>query len=288
MGIIIILATLLASCGLASPVYAQESESITGQWTIEPVVSQDNQVKLALERRTPQTTWITTINTPVEKLIGLTMGQMAGSNSSVRFELKRDAGTFTCEGKFDGGKGTGTFVFSANPDFSKQLSALGYSNLSNERIFEMALYVTTTFVRDLKSLGYSDVPVSQLIPMRVHKISTDFIGELQALGYKDVPIDQLIPMRIHGVSIDYVRGLKHLGYANVPPEQLVSMRIHGVSIEYIKELKALGYDQVLVSQLISMVIHKVTPDFIRKAKERSQTAPPVEELIRMRIRGRFN
>ena len=286
MGIIIILATLIASCGLASPMNTQKSGTITGQWTIEP--AQGNEVRLILERRTSQDTSTTTINTPIESLIGLSRDQMT-ANSPVRFELKREAGTFTCEGKFDGGKGTGNFVFSANPDFSRNLSALGYSNLSNQTVFKMALYdVTSTFLRDLKSLGYNNVSVDQLIPMRVHEISTDYISELQTLGYKNVPIDQLIPMRVHDVSIDYVRGLKEVGYADVPLDQLVPMRIHGVSIQYLKELKALGYNHVPSSQLVPLAVHKVTPDFIRQAKARSQSTPPVEELIRMRISGKFN
>lgn len=287
MGVLISLLTLLTGCSSASSMNTQES--ITGQWTIEPVAAAGNEVKLVLQRRVPENTSTTTFNIPLEKLIGLTSGQVAANSSSVRFELVREAGTFTCEGKFNAGRGSGTFVFSANPNFSKNLNALGYKNLSNERIFEMALYdITTGFIRDLKSLGYDNPPVEQLIPMKVHNVSIEFIRELKVLGYARISLEQLIPMRIHGVSIDYLRGLKELGYENVPAEQLIPMRIHGVSIEYIKELKALGYNRVPVEQLIPMNIHKVTPDFIRKAKARAQSAPPVEELIRLRISGNLN
>jgi len=36
-------------------------------------------------------------------------------------------------------------------------------------------------------------------------VTPEYIREMQSAGYKDVPVDELVRMRIHGVDADFAR-----------------------------------------------------------------------------------
>ncbi|HSS79405.1 MAG TPA: M56 family metallopeptidase, partial [Thermoanaerobaculia bacterium] len=118
----------------------------------------------------------------------------------VRFEMRRDAGTFRFEGKFKGDQGTGFFTFAGNPAYVRDMAALGYK-VTEDRLLEMATHdISLAFVREIHDLGYRDAALDKLVEFRIHGVSPQFIRELTALGYKNLPADQLVQFRIHGVS----------------------------------------------------------------------------------------
>ena len=58
-------------------------------------------------------------NVTLDQLSGLTREQvMSATGTNVRFQLKRDAGTFNFEGWFKEGNGSGHFTFSPNSSFA--------------------------------------------------------------------------------------------------------------------------------------------------------------------------
>jgi len=61
------------------------------------------------------------------------------NGSAITFQVKRDAGTFDCEGWFKGGNGAGHFKFLLSPDFAAELRELGYEIPSVEQQFSMAM-----------------------------------------------------------------------------------------------------------------------------------------------------
>ena len=54
---------------------------------------------------------------------------MSATQTMVRFDIVRDAGTFACEGYFRDGRGSGTFVFQPNPEFRARMQALGIQDI---------------------------------------------------------------------------------------------------------------------------------------------------------------
>jgi hypothetical protein len=198
---------------------------ITGQWIIEPA-SQPGAVHLTIHRSGPGGGRSTSsFDVALEKLEGL--NQAAGG--PVRFRFVRDAGSVACEGWFKDGKGAGTFVFSANPQYLAEMQSFGYDSLSPESTFDLALHdVSLAFIRELRGLGYDHVPVDQLIAMRIHGVSPDFIKDVKALGYAGVSVDELIAMRIHGVTPEFIRRMKGHGFKELTVDQLLQIRIHGL------------------------------------------------------------
>jgi hypothetical protein len=261
------------------------AEAIRGQWMIDRA-SLPDRIQLTLHRSNAEGSSHTNSSPfPLSQLKGLSRPDMdSPTGSTVRFEIVRDAGTLACEGYFKQGSGAGAFTFSPDPGFITDMRALGYSGLSQEQVFAMAVHdVTRVYVRELRSLGVK-ASADDLISMRIHNVTVEYIKELQSLGYGKLQPDHLVTMRIHGVEPDFIRELNKLGYRSVSTDELVTMRIHGATTEFIRQIKALGFDPS-VDQLVTMRIHGVTPEFIQKLRAQGLKGLSIDQLVNLRIHG---
>src|SRR5207245_9767983 len=130
------------------------------------------------------------------------------SGAHVQFQLRRDAGTFNCEGWFKDGNGSGHFTFAPNAAFAAELKKQGYGEPTYEQQFSMAM---------------SDVSLA-------------FIKELKNQGYEKPTVDELAQLGNHGVRLEYIQGLKSLGYMVKATEWLRCMRAHGVRVTFLRDL----------------------------------------------------
>src|SRR5436189_2985218 len=141
----------------------------------------------------------------------------AKTETPVKFEMVRDAGTIHFTGTFSDGDGVGRFTFEPNHNYVSTLKSLGVEG----------------------TVGDDD----DLFSLAMHDVSTAFIREMQSLGYRE-NLDQYIAFRIHGVSPEFVRELRSLGYDKLDADNLVAFRIHGVTPAFVRELRTLGYDKL--------------------------------------------
>lgn len=251
---------------------------------------------------------------PLAELQGLSAAQLAAAGQPVAFVLRRDAGDFRCKGVAGQGKGVGTCVFAANPDFVGALSARGVRGLGDYQQFQLALHdIGLAYVDELKregyatpaagdlvlagthgaglrqlkamdAVGYRFGDVASLVRVRDHGVSAAYIQALRSYGYTGLSAEALVRLRDHGVSANYIADLRQYGYARLNTEDLVRLRDHGVSAGFVAELRAMGYDGLAPEQLTRLRDHGVNAGFIRTANQGGQRLPP-EDLIRMRDRG---
>jgi hypothetical protein len=174
-----------------------------------------------------------------------------------RFTVRRDAGTIDFEGRFDNGRGRGSFRFTANQDYVTGMRRLGYDRLGDDDLFRLAT-------------------------LDVHRT---FVTSIQEQGYKSATLDEVIRMRIHGVDAEYIRAFRQGGYDRLSIEELVRTRIHGATPRFIQDVKSAGIENLSVDDLVKMRIHGVTPDFIRRVARRADAKPSTETLVKMRIHG---
>jgi hypothetical protein len=274
---------------VAASAGAGSGEAVSGTWTVEPARWKQEghrqpMVQVTLRMRTAAgRSWDSSMPMAVEELRGLAAGQPDGP---ARFEIVRDAGTITAEGRFRRGEGAGHFTFAPSADYVRALQAMGYERLE-DKVFSLALHdVSRAFIGELDALGYTRVALDDLVSMRIHGATAAYVRELLDLGYRRPDVEQLVSFRIHGVSADYVRALKELGYAQPDPDELVSLRIHGVRPEYVRELKELGYEPPpSLEELVSMRIHGASPEFVRALRELGYERVGVDDLVSMRIHG---
>ena len=199
----------------------------------------------------------------LEDLSNLNLRANHRGESESNFQLIRDAGTLTFKGTFLDEAGSGLFAFDPSSDYVSEMRRMGYDNLSDRTLFNLALFdVSRIFIKEMESLGYSDLSIDRLQEAAIHGARPDFVRAMAAEGYTNISFDKLLAFRIHGVSPNFVRDFRAAGYENISSDRLIELRIHGVSPEYITSFQQAGYEIDHLGKFIDMRIHGVSMDYI--------------------------
>ena len=155
------------------------------------------------------------------------------------FTWKRDAGTFSMEGRFQNGEGAGHFAFAASPTYLAE-QRRGYGDIDEEKAMGLALHdVSRAFIEEMAGLGYKKLSLDELVSCAStgRRPSTRAGSPRSATA---VPVDDLLSFRIHGVNPDYMRdrqpGLRAARQGG--PRVDAHPRGHA---RYVRSLKTLGY-----------------------------------------------
>ncbi|HEY0171358.1 MAG TPA: hypothetical protein VGB98_10080 [Pyrinomonadaceae bacterium] len=233
----IALAALAFAALFAGRPAAAQSQDFTGQWLVEYRTG-EGKTSLTLRHRSTRrdasggehvNEWNTTRNVSPESLRGLSAGQAdSASGAGVRFEIRRDAGTFVCEGWFRQGKGSGHFSFVPDRGFASELSRRGVGTPDARQLFSLASAdVGLDLLDELKSQGYERPTVEQFTRMGDHGVTADYVRELRDLGYARLPAETLVRMRDHGVTPAFVRAAKSRASTTLSPDELIRLKDRG-------------------------------------------------------------
>jgi len=113
----------------------------------------------------------------------------------------------------------------------------------------------------------------------------DLIDVMIELGYTRIPVDQLIALGTHGVTRSFVLGMNGLGFGRLRVETLIAMKIHGITPRFARGLRAAGVTISRAEELQAMKIHGITPDFVREARRLGLRPLSPERLVALRIHG---
>ena len=169
---------------------------LRGVWTAQPSRWKTTDggtatvVQLSLRRTRPGHDWNSSFPVALTDLKGLAAEQTRGARTDVRFDLVRDAGTLAFEGRFEDGDGAGHFTFTASPEYLQEMRKQGYDGIDEEKVFSLATHdVSRAFIRELAALGYTRLPLDELLNLRIHGAPSpgSFIRELRPSGYEPDP-----------------------------------------------------------------------------------------------------
>ncbi len=147
----------------------------------------------------------------------------------VHFSIRRDAGVIEGEGFIRDGEGAGLFTFHANPQYNRDMEALGFSGLTEQKQMAFAVHdVSLAYAREMKSLGLQGLDARKLLTCRIFHIDAAFVKELRAAGLDVSDAGKLMALRIHRITPEYVEKLRAHGMQNLTIDQLVALRIHGI------------------------------------------------------------
>ena len=271
--------------------YFNPQETTVNQWLIEPRQN-DGKLQLSLRMRRDRDGRSSNnhvgFGIALDQLTGLTREQMmSSSGTSVKFELRRDAGTFHMEGWFKEGNGSGHFTFTPNSSFAADLSRQGFTgNASADQLQSLAMSdVGSAFINELKAQGYDTATVEQLVKMGHHGVKLEYLLGLKSLGYTVKTTDLVVRMKDHGVSVNFIKELASLGYSNLTTDELVRAKDHGVTPKFIAEIREFGYDQLLLDELRRMKDHGVNGTFIKELKDLGYSNLAIQQLIRLKDHG---
>ena len=200
--------------------------------------------------------------------LGLTREQVM-KGGPVTFTLAREAGTISCEGSFQDGKGSGTFRFTRNPGFVAAMKSKGFDfekestgkhrGLSEDKVFTAAaLNVTTALADDLVSAGFGKLGVDDLFKAAIFKIDAEFVRQATQMGFDKEPFESLVKMRIFKVTPEFLAEVRNEGLKDLSLEDSVKLRIFNIDAEFIRKAKAEGVP-LNVERLVQRRIGVGTP-----------------------------
>jgi hypothetical protein len=271
---------------------AQAPADIHGTWTAEIHTG-----KVSLQVRTaPPADWTRSGNAnsdwnmgqslPIDDLQGLANSD-AFTMASVKFDLRREAGSMAFEGSFRDGRGAGLFTFAPRDAYPGEMRALGYAeDLPLWRRFQLALYdVGPRYIRDLKSEGYDTLTLDVIQRARTHGVTIDYIKDIKGQGFNVATIEELVRTRDHGVTQPFVEAMKKAGFTGATLEDLVRARDHGLKPDYVADIRRLGLGVTTLEQFVRLRDHGVTVDYVKALESQGFKNVPVEDIVRTRDHG---
>jgi len=278
---------LLSLCGAST---AQSQQTLTGTWTAS-VNDTSNKIQLNLALRSERGNHQSGQSFEYSELQGLSSEQAHGSGA-VKFSLVREAGRIDCEGSFQNGKGSGTFIFTGNQTFIANMKTRGFDFEKHtginhpedpeERLFvATTVNVTTALADDLLASGFSSLNVDDLFKAAIFNVDGQFIREMKASGFS-LGMEDLVKARIFKVDPSFVAKAAEMGFANESFDSLVKMQIFKVTPEFVAEMKTEGLNNLSVEDVVKLRIFKIDRDFVRQSK--ADGVPlEVERLVQRRI-----
>jgi len=257
------------------------AEGFKGSWSMRPA-EDAGQVYFGMTYSRPGHHSQNESDWDITSFIGL---DRSAAKHDVKFAIDRDAGKFDCAGYFEAGEGAGTFLFTPNPNFAREMAALGFTGIDDDRQFAMAVHdVTLEFARAMKAEKLTRLDTDKLIAFRIFNVNSAFIRELRAAGIGAEDSDKLIAFRVHGVTPKFVSELRNAGI-DAGEDELIAFRVHGVSPEFVQEVEALGYSKPEPQQLISMRIFDITPKYIADLKARGLKDLTIDKMVQLKVNG---
>jgi hypothetical protein len=258
------------------------AEDFNGTWTIRPS-EEAGQVYFGLQQHMHGGTSNNESDWLAGEFLGLDLATR--ERHDVKFSIARDAGRFECEGFIKEGTGAGVFHFTPNAGYAKEMAALGFNDIDDDKQFAMAVHdVSVEYAKEMKARNLRRLDTDKLLAFRIFRITDNFIREMRAEGLPADDADKLIAFKVHGVTPAMVHATKAAGLTPTE-DQLIAMRIHGATPEWIAELGKQGYAQLDIDEMIAFRIHGVSPEFIEKVAAQGYQHPEPDELVAMRIHG---
>src|SRR3954469_19609594 len=270
----------------ASTAVAQGSDHDTWRIDYEPP---SDRVQLTFEhyengRRGRGTTSFDVRPTDLRGLLPLS--QLSSYSGPAKFQLVRDAGTFSFDGQLRNGHGTGFVSFSPDARFPQQLASRGYERPTAEQQYWLAMHnVGYAMVDELRAEQYERPSVDQLVVMGMHGANLEYIKSLNGAGYRAGNTHRLVTLRDHGVSADFIAGLNDAGYKNLSLDDLQELRDHGVNRDFIESLRGFGFTNLTIDQLLEARDHGVTSSFIEDFRDLGYASLGIRDFVRLRDHG---
>jgi beta-lactamase regulating signal transducer with metallopeptidase domain len=162
-----------------------------------------------------------------------------------------------------------------------EMKSAGFDNLDVDQLIAMKIQgVTAQYIREMISTGVK-VDVENVLSMRVQGVTPEYIKSIRDSGYSP-DTEEIVGMKIQGVTPEYIKQMRDLGF-KPDLEQIIGMKIQGITPEYVKEIRALGF-QPGADEIVSMKIQGITPEYVKEMRDLGFT-PNAEEIVGMKIQG---
>jgi beta-lactamase regulating signal transducer with metallopeptidase domain len=254
----------------------------TQEWSLERSHSfLSDKVRFSFGFRQGGSESTTSTDVPVASLRDFSLS-MLDHTGPVRFEYVRAAGELICEGNVAGGRASGTFTVSPNPQFISALVKMGYATPDeNDVVSLMMSDVTLDFARAVKETGLN-LSAGELGELRSHGVTADYIRQARQSGLTNLTAEEFCELRTHGVEPDYLRRILAAD-PKLSAEDISELRTHGVEPEYLRGIEATGI-ALSIEDISSLRTHGVEAGYMKGIHE-ANSKLSIDEIDELRTHG---
>lgn len=199
---------------------------------------------------------------PYATIRGLTAADVAAPAAERHFEIAEDPGTLIFSGVVGYGRGKGTYDFTADPAFQRQLARHGIRPATDMEGLELALHhFKTSMLDDVVASGVQAPSPADLVTLVDHGVSADYLRGFKGVALVPKTAAALAQLRDHGVTPDYVQTFASAGYRPISIAELSLARDHGVDAKQAYEIHA-AMPALSMSDLATLRDHGVRPSLV--------------------------
>ena len=177
--------------------------------------------------------------------------------ATLNASIKADAGEVRCSGTIHEGALRGTYSFTPNPAFTQHMAAMGFDDLTPERLQGyVMLDISSAWVQQMKDAGISGMTSRNIMGLRALKVDPDYVKGMAAAGYPELQAQKLTSMKAVGVSPEKVQAIHAMGYTPTQRE-LIQMSVFKIDAPFVQRMKARGFKDLTIAQLVKIKIFKL-------------------------------
>jgi hypothetical protein len=223
----------------------------TGTWRIEPIESNES---VTFYLHYPPSFSNRSGMIDLAKL-GLTTRALGGQPHPLRFEVRREAGTFVCQGTADDGRGDGAFRFRPDLVYANAIVATGIAPLTLHQHIQAGMFdISSTFVKAIMATGLPHVTFSELLGLKIFRITPEDVRALH-INFPNASLDDIRALAMSKVTAGYVEALRRANVGNLSADNVSALRAYGVDQAFIEGLAANGRLGLSIDDVVGLYSH---------------------------------
>jgi hypothetical protein len=188
---------------------------------------------------------------------GITAQDLEHEGAAVDARMKADSGEMRCVGTVHDAAMHGTYSFTPDEGFVKRMQAMGFDDLTPDRLQGFAMLdVTTAWVKEMKDAGVTEMTTQNVMGLRALKVDPAYVKAMSAAGYPELRAQKLTSMKAVGVSPEKVQAIRAMGYSPTQ-EELIQMSVFKIDAPFVEKMKARGFKNLTIAQLVKIKVFKL-------------------------------
>jgi hypothetical protein len=219
-----------------------------GTWRIEPLESNES-VTFALHYPPSSSNR----SGPIALAnLGLTTEALGGQPHPVRFEVRREAGTFVCQGTAGDGRGNGAFRFRPDRGYANAIVDTGLPPLTLHQHIQAGMFdISSRFVQAIVATGLPHVTFPQVLGLRIFRITPEAVSALH-VNFPSASLDDIRALAMSKVTAGYVEALRRANIRNLSADNVAALRASGIDQAFIEGLAAKGYHRLSIDDVVGL------------------------------------
>ena len=212
------------------------------------------------------------------------------ADGETAFQITRPAGTLSMTGQMENNGGYGRFEFRPDESYRTTLVQQGITDASDELMLHCFLAnFSGSYLSFMKKQGYSTVTKEDLLQLAIFRMNEvavrGYLDIAASMGKKNVPLHDLLQIKVANVSPETATQLAKAGYQDLAIDQLTSLSIHNLTPDYIDSMNAMGFGKLSVEDLITAKVQGINRDFATQFQNAGLDKMSFEDLVNLKVQG---